>query len=277
MTIPCVIGPYTNVGATFRLTDSWWRPGAEADISMQSRPLRHGTAIATSSAQNDSGVFEFSFRDERYMLFEGAGAISRWTLSLPEHFRAFDYRTISDVILRLNYAAEEDDALLAVIRKQTGALEQTLKHYLSTTGIVHVFSLRQAFPDVWHKLVRSKTGSSVKFLITEEHLPSFFSRLGLRPTQAEVLLETKLVPTVKLELDGVLLSPTVTLATPKETDWSKDREGLYKAVVSNTTVVREHSISLISSGNLGAGTVGATAAIDESKLEDILLRVVLML
>ena len=34
------------------------------------------TAIATSTAQSDAGVFEFNFRDERYMPFEGAGAVS---------------------------------------------------------------------------------------------------------------------------------------------------------------------------------------------------------
>jgi hypothetical protein len=39
-------------------------------------------AIATSNAQNDSGVFELSFRDERYLPFEGAGAVSEWSLEL---------------------------------------------------------------------------------------------------------------------------------------------------------------------------------------------------
>jgi hypothetical protein len=34
-------------------------------------------SIATSHAQNDSGMFELNFRDERYLPFEGAGAISR--------------------------------------------------------------------------------------------------------------------------------------------------------------------------------------------------------
>ena len=34
-------------------------------------------------AQNDAGLFELDFRDERYLPFEGAGAISRWRFELP--------------------------------------------------------------------------------------------------------------------------------------------------------------------------------------------------
>ncbi len=47
-------------------------------------------AIATSAGQNDSGVFELLFRDERFMPFEGAGVISKWKLTLPDAFRQFE-------------------------------------------------------------------------------------------------------------------------------------------------------------------------------------------
>ena len=78
-------------------------------------------AIAASSAQNDSGVFELSFRDERYLPFEGAGAVSEWSLELfsdlpannPEPanldfgtaLRQFDYGIISDAVLHVKYTA----------------------------------------------------------------------------------------------------------------------------------------------------------------------------
>jgi hypothetical protein len=47
---------------------------------------QHGAveAIATSSGQADSGMFEVSFRDERYLPFEYAGAVSRWRIELPQ-------------------------------------------------------------------------------------------------------------------------------------------------------------------------------------------------
>ena len=38
--------------------------------------------IFTSNAQNDSGVLNYSFNDERYLPFEGAGVHSEWQLKL---------------------------------------------------------------------------------------------------------------------------------------------------------------------------------------------------
>jgi hypothetical protein len=72
-------------------------------------PKSRTTTIATSTAQNYAGVFQLNFRDDRYMPFEGAGAISSWKLSLPKNFRQFDYSTINDVIIHVSYTAEYDE------------------------------------------------------------------------------------------------------------------------------------------------------------------------
>ena len=59
------------------------------------------TSMATSSGQTDSGMFELNFRDERYLPFEGAGAVSRWRLELPAPLPQFDYGSIADVLLHV--------------------------------------------------------------------------------------------------------------------------------------------------------------------------------
>jgi len=64
-------------------------------------------AIATSNCNGDTGLFELNFRDERYLPFEGAGAISTWHLELPSVIRSFDYDTIADVIIHLSYNARD--------------------------------------------------------------------------------------------------------------------------------------------------------------------------
>jgi hypothetical protein len=71
------------------------------------------TSIATSTRQNDAGTFEFNFRDERYLPFEGAGVISDWQIefSTEKELRQFDYSTISDVILHLKFTARESGGL----------------------------------------------------------------------------------------------------------------------------------------------------------------------
>ena len=121
-------------------------------------------AIAASNAQNDSGVFELSFRDERYLPFEGAGAISEWSLELfsdlpsnnpdPDHFgkplRQFDYSTISDAILHVKYTAREDAGLF-----KNGAITH-LRDYFSQDGAtpsLRMFNLRQEFPTQWHRFL----------------------------------------------------------------------------------------------------------------------------
>lgn len=40
-------------------------------------------SIVTSSAQNDSGLFETNLREERYLPFENSGVVSEWQLELP--------------------------------------------------------------------------------------------------------------------------------------------------------------------------------------------------
>lgn len=94
MTIPCVVGPYTGVNATLMLFKHSYRVKANAKSSKdypQKDPQRTSddrfqtdqvpiSSIAVSSSQQDSGVFNLDFKDERYIPFEGAGAVSTWRL-----------------------------------------------------------------------------------------------------------------------------------------------------------------------------------------------------
>ena len=79
------------------------------------RIVRHYAAteaIATSSGQNDAGLFELQFRDERYLPFEFAGAVSRWRIELPRENNFFDIDTLSDVVMHFNYSAREGGEIL---------------------------------------------------------------------------------------------------------------------------------------------------------------------
>ena len=129
ISIPCVTGPYTSVNAKLTLISNRTRkdtltsngyaynPSVESGFDESFIYQISGTqSIATSSAKGDSGLFELNFRDERYLPFEGAGVISSWKLELPSEFRQFDYDTISDVIIHMNYTAKEGgDAFKGVV------------------------------------------------------------------------------------------------------------------------------------------------------------------
>ena len=104
-------------------------------------------AIATSSGQNDSGLFELSFRDERYLPFEFAGAVSRWRIELPPETNFFDLDTLSDVVLHLNYTAREGGDALAA------AAAEAARCRLPGDGL-RLFDVRRDLSDAWPGLQR---------------------------------------------------------------------------------------------------------------------------
>jgi Tc toxin complex TcA C-terminal TcB-binding domain/Neuraminidase-like domain len=182
ITLPCVVGPYATISCTLRLlknsirintangdngyprnTDDQGLPADDDRFIENNIPVK---AIAASHGQNDSGVFELSFRDERYLPFEGAGAVSDWSLELfndlpgnnpdpgnPDFgkpLRQFDYTTISDAILHVKYTAREDAGPF-----KNGAITH-LREYFSQGGTMpcmRMVNLRQELPSQWYRFL----------------------------------------------------------------------------------------------------------------------------
>ena len=147
LSIPCMTGPYTSVNCTLTLVKNTVRMRADSSALALRDDLGAVHSIATSSAQSDSGMFELLFRDERYLPFEGAGAISSWQISLPKESNLFDFGTISDVIIHLKYTAREGGASL-----KKSALKAVLKKRTSTPAI-RLFSAKLEFPDAWYRFL----------------------------------------------------------------------------------------------------------------------------
>jgi hypothetical protein len=170
LSIPCVIGPHASVGATLRMTRNHLRDAPEANKALTEVPLRHAPTIAASTAQGDAGIFEFNFRDERLLPFEGMGAISSWNLRLPKEVRPFKYDTISDIILRISYTAREDGALRENVDRQNGAIFTRLRDAAPRVAL----SLRCDFPTVWARFQQAPAVSgrfALSITLTEMHYP----------------------------------------------------------------------------------------------------------
>ncbi|MBS1910859.1 MAG: toxin [Bacteroidetes bacterium] len=164
LSIPSVVGPYASVNCTLSLMRSTVRVSSTASIGTYARSSS-GTddrfldysgsiqSIVTSSASNDSGMFETNLRDDRFLPFEGAGAVSTWKLDLPTDYKAFDYNTISDVIVHIRYTARQGISPDAV----NDALDTLFKPTPSTNpaSLALVFSLRNDFPTEWAAFVNS--------------------------------------------------------------------------------------------------------------------------
>ena len=177
ITIPCVTGPYTSINCTLTLLSNKTRikstpvdPYVEGEDDDDRFVANFGAiqSITTSTAQNDSGMFELNFRDERYLPFEGAGVISRWRLDMPKDCNAFDFDTISDVILKLNYTAREGGKLLGDKAKDA------VKGLQQTEGLWRMFSAKHEFPSQWYRFLHPSdeaTAQSMRLDLTQERFP----------------------------------------------------------------------------------------------------------
>ncbi|MBO3752606.1 hypothetical protein J5X84_41700 [Streptosporangiaceae bacterium NEAU-GS5] len=174
VSVPCVVGPYRSAAGTLTLLSSRTRvsavprPYPETDDSRFTREPGGAQSIATSSGQNDAGLFELDFRDERYLPFERSGAISRWRFELPADFRPFDYHTISDLVLHLRYTARDGGQALAAAA--TANLRGLLASAAQTGALVRTISLRRQHPSQWQRL-RDSPGTAQNITIDESELP----------------------------------------------------------------------------------------------------------
>ena len=163
-----MIGPYASVNCTASLLNSSVRTSpilaggyarAGEDAARFVDYFGAIQSVVTSSGSTDAGMFETNLRDERYLPFEGSGAIGRWRLELPSEFRQFDYTTISDVILHLRYTAREGgtqlrQAAVGNLSAVLGATNERLTPH--DAGPVLLLSLRNDYPGEWHRFVNGE-------------------------------------------------------------------------------------------------------------------------
>jgi Tc toxin complex TcA C-terminal TcB-binding domain/Neuraminidase-like domain/Salmonella virulence plasmid 28.1kDa A protein len=205
VTIPCVTGAYTSISCTLTLIKSSIRRDNKL---LGGKYIRQGDtdfrftdnlgaiqSIVTSNAQNDSGMFEPNLRDERYLPFEGAGAISEWRIELPKEFRQFDYDTISDVILHMRYTAREAGGLL---KQQASKDLQAALNAITLTenqkGLTRLFSAQHELTTEWHRFMNpaSDTGDqTLKLDFSKNRFPFLFQTKNIQISKIELFVEVK--------------------------------------------------------------------------------------
>jgi hypothetical protein len=194
LSIPCVAGPYTSVSCTLSLlksslrkspiaADDYKRQGSEDDRFVDY--IGAVQSIVTSTAQNDTGMFETNLHDERFLPFEGAGAVSTWKLDLPKDYRAFPYEAISDVVLQLRYTAR-----LGVQPAKVKAALDDLFQQANQANLALLFSLQHDFPNEWSKFANG-TGDFAAVIRTA-HFPYFAQRKQITITRYDLYAQEAL-------------------------------------------------------------------------------------
>jgi hypothetical protein len=189
LTLPCVAGPYAGIHCRLTLLRSTIRVSSALagrrrtyarDLTRDDPRFNdlggQVQSIVTSSGQNDSGMFEASLHDPRYLAFEGLGAVSEWRVELPSAFRAFDYGTMDDLILHLRYTARNGgDALRGAVQVELAGALNTLEAASEAGGLARRFSLRHEAPSAWQRLLESPQDgfNVIELPIERQRLPFF--------------------------------------------------------------------------------------------------------
>ncbi|MFI7596721.1 neuraminidase-like domain-containing protein [Actinoplanes sp. NPDC049681] len=171
--IPCTTGPATGLNATVRLLRHEYRTSPAAKnagdyprgtddsddrFATASIPL---SAVAVSSVEAETGTFELNLRDERYLPFEGAGVISTWRLELPQVLHQFDYRSITDVMLRLRYTSRDGgDALRTAAEGALLDWVKDVEDLSANEGLFTAFDVVNEFPDAWYAGMHPNAGAT---------------------------------------------------------------------------------------------------------------------
>lgn len=162
VSIPAVVGPYQNIHATLVQTHNTvvtkpsvaaveYLVGQNTDMPLDGSIRSNwnpGQEIVISTGVNDSGMFQVNLDDPQYLPFEGTGAVSGWALSIPQAANGFSLRSISDVILTVEYTAQ--DGGMTFKNALTSAITG-----LNTYNGLYYLSLRQLFSGAWFNFLSS--------------------------------------------------------------------------------------------------------------------------
>lgn len=123
VSLPAVVAPYQDIRAVLTQTSNalLTKPDIEGAKYLLGKSqsagdnvkvnLRASQQIVLSTGIDDSGLFVLNFSDERYLPFEGTGAVSKWQLSFPnpqsdDRQKAL-LNNLTDIIIRVRYTAKD--------------------------------------------------------------------------------------------------------------------------------------------------------------------------
>jgi hypothetical protein len=166
VSVACITAAFTNINCNLRLLNSQVRNsslvGGEGyekteDDSRFIIFTGKGEAIATSHCVYDAGLFNLTFDDERFLPFEGEGAVGSWDIQMPMENNQFDFNAISDLVIHISYTAQEGGETLAVPARAA------LVTQLSGSKTL-LLGLSYMFPDQWKTFLTPEVEGSEQLL-----------------------------------------------------------------------------------------------------------------
>ena len=112
----------------------------------------------------NNGMFELNFGDERYLPFEGTGAVSNWRLELNGIKGSYNPADLLDVTIKLRYTAKQGGSRLA------NEVRGVLKPYHATS----FFDMAYNFSNQWAALTEGDV-DEVEITFTRDMFPNMSS------------------------------------------------------------------------------------------------------
>ncbi|MDX2019474.1 MAG: neuraminidase-like domain-containing protein [Deltaproteobacteria bacterium] len=193
--------PYTNVNCTLTMLQNKIRvspngSGSYAHVEetedarfvINISPVQ---AIATSRPQADAGLFELRFDDDRYLPFEGAGAIAKWRIELDQANNTLALTDIDDLVLSLSYTARAAGGSLEAAARS--AREKGLSRGGLAPAPQYQISLKRDLPTEWKRFKEAPAGQDVQITLPlgTEQLSGRYRALDVRVERVTALAQAK--------------------------------------------------------------------------------------
>lgn len=181
LSFPAVVGPYHNFNAT------WTQLGHRTLLSPDKKALNYllgqGTEepspsalrvdwrpnqqVALSTGVSDTGLFQLNYSDDRYLPFEGTGAVSTWRLEINGVNGPLHRQTLSDVIVTVQYTARPGGSAFAEAVKKAVGKEPTERAWL--------LNLATDYSDAWQSFMNNPA-AGLSFTVEQRNLPGASSK-----------------------------------------------------------------------------------------------------
>jgi hypothetical protein len=105
--------------------------------------------VALTAPMSSTGVFELDTQGDLLYPFEGSGVDTNWLLELPPAGNPFDFDSLVEVVLSIDYTAQ-----LSVDLR-----DRVVKKLPRDINADRTFSIRRDFPDVWYDICNTTRNS----------------------------------------------------------------------------------------------------------------------
>jgi hypothetical protein len=136
-------------------------------------------SVVLTSPINSTGIFELDAQSDLLFPFEGSGVDTTWLLELPRAGNPFDFDTIFDVVMTIEYTARHSSELRDRVVKQLS------RQFLGDQS----FSVRRDLPDTWYDLSNQTDGAMrINLPLSARNFPPHLSEVSIQEISITVRL-----------------------------------------------------------------------------------------